>query len=133
MLNLILHCGGQAVGRSVVVHCRTPADTNSWQPIPHGRLLDLVEDSLEATGMKVVNQAHALARDENRYFGLLEVQNGKQSSGLRLTVYNLFSTRRARLTLARMSLAEAVQMKGLGFSLCALMYSVIAPIRSLTL
>ena len=86
MLNLILHCGGQAVDRSEVVHCRTPAATQSWQPIPHGRLLNLVEDSLEATGMKVINQAHALARDGNRYFGLLEVQNGKQSSDYGLVV-----------------------------------------------
>ena len=51
----------------------------------------------------------------------------------RLTVYNLFNAARARLTLASMSLAEAVQMKGLGLSLCALMYSPIAPVRSLTL
>jgi hypothetical protein len=56
-----------------------------------------------------------------------------QASGPRLTVYNLFSTLRARFTLARMSLAEAVQMKGLGSALCRLMYSLIAPTRSSTL
>ena len=45
------------------------------------------------------------------------------ASGLRPTVYNLFSLARARLTLARISLADAVQMKGLGQQLCSLMYS----------
>src|SRR5690242_11370800 len=39
-------------------------------------------------------------------------------SGPRQTVYNLFNAFRARLTLARMSVAEAVQINGLGFSLC---------------
>ena len=60
-------------------------------------------------------------------------QTPEGSSGPRQTVYNLSSTFRARLTLARMSVADAVQMKGLGLRLCALMYSVIAPIRSSTL
>ena len=55
------------------------------------------------------------------------------TSGVRLTVYNLFSAARARLTLARISLADAVQMNGFGFWLCWLTYSVIAPIKSLTL
>lgn len=57
----------------------------------------------------------------------------KGASGPRRAVYTLFNAFRARLTLARMSVAEAVQMKGLGFSLCALMYSRIPPIRSSTL
>ena len=66
---------------------------------------------------------------------VLAIQPGEHNdtSGVRLTVYNLFSTARARLTLARISLADAVQMNGFGFWLCWLMYSVIAPIKSSTL
>ncbi len=86
MLDLILHCGGQSTERTEVIDCRTPEATKSWQPIPHGRLLELVEDSLETTGLQVVNQAHALARDGDRYFGLLEVQNGKPSNDYGLVV-----------------------------------------------
>ena len=86
MLNLTMHCGAQSVDRSEVIDCRTPPATKSWQPIPHGRLLDLVEDSLESTGLRVVNQAHALSKAGDRYFGLLEVQNGKQSSDYGLVV-----------------------------------------------
>lgn len=86
MLNLALHCGAQSVPAAEVLDCPTPASTKSWQPIPHGRLLDLVEDSLDCTGLRVVNQAHALSRDGNRYFGLLEVQNGKQSRDYGLVV-----------------------------------------------
>src|SRR5699024_3451612 len=39
------------------------------------------------------------------------------ASGPRRAVYTLFDAFRARLTFARMSVADAVQMKGLGFSL----------------
>ena len=45
----------------------------------------------------------------------------------------LFKTARARVTLARMSLALAVQMKGFGLALCAAMYSSMASFRSGTL
>ena len=86
MLDLILHCGGHSTDRSDVIDCPTPEATRSWQPIPHGRLLGLVEDSLESTGLRVVNQAHALAREGDRYFGLLEVQNGKHSEDYGLVV-----------------------------------------------
>ena len=86
MLDLILHCGGRETDRSDVIDCQTPDATKSWQPIPHGRLLELVEDSLQSTGLRVVNQAHALAREGDRYFGLLEVQNGEEPKDYGLVV-----------------------------------------------
>ena len=86
MLDLILHCGGRETERSDVIDSYSPEATRSWQPVPHGRLLELVEDSLESTGLRVVNQAHALAREGDRYFGLLEVQNGQQPKDYGLVV-----------------------------------------------
>ena len=86
MLNLMIHAGAQAVDRDAVATSPTPNATRTWQPIPHGRLLDLVEDTLDRGGLKVVNHAHALGRDGNRYFGLLEVQNGKPNKGYALVV-----------------------------------------------
>ena len=86
MLNLMLHCGSQAVDRSEVISSPTPEATKTWKPIRHSRLLDLVEDTLDRNGLKVVNQAHALGRDGDRYFGLLEVQNGQQHHDYGLVV-----------------------------------------------
>ncbi|MEZ6190033.1 MAG: hypothetical protein R3C45_01935 [Phycisphaerales bacterium] len=53
---------------------------------PHGRLLGLVEDTLERSGLHVVNHAHALTRDGQRYFGLLELRNGHPVNGHALVV-----------------------------------------------
>lgn len=39
-------------------------------------LIDEVERVLRNTGLRVVNQAHSLTHDGQRYFGLLEVRNG---------------------------------------------------------
>jgi hypothetical protein len=76
MTNLVLHCGARHVERCGVEEAGTPAASETWVPIAHHRLLDLVESTLTASGMNVANQAHALWSEGMRYFGLLEVTNG---------------------------------------------------------
>lgn len=90
MLNLCLHCGASQVERQQVDESPTPERTETWVPIPHGRLLDLVESTLEGQGLRVVNQAHGLWGDGKRYFGLMEVQNGhsQEDYGLVLGLRN---------------------------------------------
>jgi hypothetical protein len=78
MLNLMLHCGSRKVAREQVECSLTPERTRTWTPIGHHRLLEQVEDSLTGVGVRIVNEAHALSADHNRYFGLLEVVNGRQ-------------------------------------------------------
>ena len=77
MANLVLHCGARAVERQAVAEAPTPAPSDTWVPIAHHRLLDLVESTLTDSGMTVANEAHALWSDGLRYFGLLEVTNGR--------------------------------------------------------
>lgn len=76
MANLMLHTGGYHVERPQLDLVATPfADEDrGWFPVPHATLLEQVTDSLQATGLQVVNEAHALAREGQRYFGLLELQ-----------------------------------------------------------
>lgn len=45
--------------------------------MPHHRLLEQVEATIVGSGMTVTNQAHALWNGGMRYFGLLEVTNGR--------------------------------------------------------
>ena len=78
--NLILHCGGAAVQRTDLANVRTPLATRSWSPIPHLRLIEQVERALFAAHLSIVNQAHALSHDGDRYFGLIQVET-QQNSG----------------------------------------------------
>lgn len=73
---LILHCGARAVDLELVREVETPAATKTWQPIAHDRLIDLVQKTLGATGMRIGAQAHSLSADRQRYFGLMEIING---------------------------------------------------------
>ena len=77
-LNLMLHCGANAVQKGEVIESSTPAPTDTHYPIPHGKLLGLVERTLEHGGLSVVSEAHGLTHDGNRYFGMLHVTNGQQ-------------------------------------------------------
>jgi len=74
---LMIHCGGQEVAREALAEAGTPPATATWHPIPHATLLQEVEQSLERNNLRVVAQQHALAREGDRYFGLLQVANGQ--------------------------------------------------------
>lgn len=76
MANLTLHCGAHHVEREQIDLVHTPAPEGDWYPIPHNLLLETVRDSLLGSGLRVVNEAHALTRDGARYFGLLELDGG---------------------------------------------------------
>lgn len=75
---LMIHCGGREVAREELSRTGTPAPTATWQPIPHEVLLREVEDSLARNRLRVTAEQHALAREGDRYFGLLQVANGKE-------------------------------------------------------
>lgn len=79
MQGLMLHCGGQAATIHEVYNSPTPAQTDTWKPLPHGRVIDTVMDELENVGLRVTDAAHGLHRvngDDLRtnYFGLFEVK-----------------------------------------------------------
>src|SRR4051794_34308609 len=72
-ISLILHTGARSASREQVALVPTPARTQSWVPIPHARLLDGVQGSLERAGLATLSEAHGLTNDGCRYFGLLQV------------------------------------------------------------
>ena len=84
--NLILHCGGAAVQRADLTNVRTPLATRTWSPIPHLRLIEQVERALFAAHLTIVNQAHALSHDGDRYFGLIQVETVQNSGDYALVL-----------------------------------------------
>jgi hypothetical protein len=76
--NLLLHCGADAVDREAVIWVPTPEATETFQPIPHNALICSVENNLRASGLTIGTQAHALTKDGQRYFGLMEVVSDQE-------------------------------------------------------
>ena len=52
-----------------VAAVQTPASTGRHTPIPHITLIDETRKALIAAGFEIVEEAHQLARDGQRYFG----------------------------------------------------------------
>jgi hypothetical protein len=84
--NLMLHAGADTVSREQISVVKTPERTATWVPIPHDRLLDGVQATLERAGLRVITEAHGLTKDGNRYFGLLQVANGHADEDFGLVV-----------------------------------------------
>jgi hypothetical protein len=74
--NLILHCGANLADRRDVEKVKTPRATETWTPIPHIQLITQVEHTIKANKLTVGSFAHSLSHEGQRYFGLMEIQNG---------------------------------------------------------
>ena len=79
-LNLMLHCGAASASREQVEECITPAATDTWHPIPHHSLINLLERKLPDYGLVIQQQAHGLHNDGERYFGIFQVGNDGASA-----------------------------------------------------
>jgi hypothetical protein len=77
---LTLHCGASEVDRDSVTRVATPLGEGIHRPIPHIQLVDLVTDSLRSAGLVVTGEAHALSKNKQRYFGLLQVDLEQRDS-----------------------------------------------------
>lgn len=78
--NLILHCGASAVEFDQVARVNTPLSTDTWHPIPHAQLIEIVQSTLAATNLKIGSQSHSLTHDGGRYFGIMEILQRRKAS-----------------------------------------------------
>jgi len=75
-MSMILHCGGELVSREVIDAAPLPDSTHTWTPVPHGRVIDMVENSLAGSGLEITDRQFALARSGQRMFGTITLAGG---------------------------------------------------------
>lgn len=80
-LNLCLHAGASKASLEQVTNTFTPPSKDRWVPIPHIDLYTQVTRALGNLNMRVVEEQHALTRDGQRYFGLLQVERADTTAG----------------------------------------------------
>jgi hypothetical protein len=79
-LNLCLHAGAAQATLDQISQVSTPEAVDRWCPIPHRALYDQVTSALTQMNMRVITEQHALGRNGQRYFALLQVANCKTVS-----------------------------------------------------
>jgi hypothetical protein len=74
---LMLHAGGWSAGVDDLVAVPVPAPTESYVPVPYGRLVEEVKLQLPRFGLSVDREEYGLARDGRQMFGVLSCRNGR--------------------------------------------------------
>src|SRR4051812_24011204 len=83
--SLVTHRGARQVDREELDRIDAPPGTASWFPIRHSHVLDTAILTLTQAGFGVHAMKHALARDNQRYFGVLDLRSSV-ATGVNLAV-----------------------------------------------
>ena len=70
---LMLHSGAREVSLSELAAVPTPAPIDRWYPIGHHAVIQTVETSLFAIGVKVERSMYALSKNNERMFATLDL------------------------------------------------------------
>jgi hypothetical protein len=73
MSNLMLHAGGRVATLDEVRNVVTPPAAGRWHPTSHATVLDSVRETLTGAGYVIRAEKFALARNDNRFFGVLDL------------------------------------------------------------
>jgi hypothetical protein len=84
--NLILHAGAHSATEVEVHTVPTPESTETWTPVPHGRLLATVQRAVESSGLRVIRKEFGLFNEGARMFSVWALQNGINASDYQLTI-----------------------------------------------
>lgn len=72
---MMLHCGAKPVSREQLALVEPPPRTETWVPVKHSLVLDLVAGMLEQSGFSIQREQLGLARDRHRFFGTLDLKS----------------------------------------------------------
>lgn len=73
---LTVHRGGWSATRADLASVEVPEPTESYVPVPYGRLVEEIHLHLPRFGLTAEDERYALAREGNQMFGVLTCLNG---------------------------------------------------------
>jgi hypothetical protein len=71
--NVIMHKGGEKVNEAMLRMLPTPPGTDTFQPIAHSRLLDLVRGEVAGRGLETSKEQFYVNRQGNHFFGIFDL------------------------------------------------------------
>ncbi len=80
---LVLHCGAEKVSRADLMNVATPFATETWRPVPHYEVAELVATEAGRRGYEIIKEEYGLTRRGDRMFGVLRFK--PENSGLEYT------------------------------------------------
>lgn len=80
---LVLHCGAEKVSRADLMNVATPRPTETWRPVPHYEVAELVASEAKRRGYEIVSEDYGLTPKGDRMFGVLRFK--PENSGMEYT------------------------------------------------
>lgn len=84
MEGLIAHRGAELVGRQELLTLGTPEPTDTWRPVSHARIVEVLIESLALRGLAVVKDEYAVTPDGMKMFGVLALN--LENSGVQFAI-----------------------------------------------
>lgn len=84
--SLVLHAGANAATIEQVAAVVTPEATETWQPVPHIRLVESVRSALGLAGFAVQSAEFGLWKDGARFFSVMSLTNGHNDAEYSLAI-----------------------------------------------
>ena len=81
---LIAHCGAQKITREKLEEIPIPEPTRTHKPIPHGAVVEVLEEALSFRLLKVVRDEYAISNDGMKMFGVMDLNS--EFSGCRFSI-----------------------------------------------
>lgn len=72
--NLVLHCGAREVTLTELSNVPCPEPEGRWRPVPHHTVVEYATTALTKAGYEVENLRLGLARDNQRFFGVMTLK-----------------------------------------------------------
>jgi hypothetical protein len=72
---LIAHSGAVMCSREELKGVKTPRATETWKPVPHSKLIDCVEETLQRNHFKIAKEEYAIQSEGNKLFGVLTLNS----------------------------------------------------------
>ncbi len=67
----MLSCGAERVSREVLRWVATPKETDTWKPVPHHDVAELVTGAAQERGYQIVSEEYGLNPSGSKMFGVL--------------------------------------------------------------
>ena len=71
MNDLLLHCGSERVCRTDLASIATPEATDTWRPVPHITIAELISQEAQYRGYAITSEEYGLNPAGSKMFGVL--------------------------------------------------------------
>ena len=85
---LMVHCGAQRISRQELANLQVPESTDTFKPIAHSTLVDVIEEALAFRHIRITGQEFAASPDGMKLFGVLRVNADYEGVGFAIGLRN---------------------------------------------